>query len=65
MKEKETSELEIHDLSYLEAIISQRQDVFMHKHVGMQIERGFSLIVTIWVSYYHSPELSFKKGYDF
>lgn len=29
MKEKETNELEIRDLSYLEAIISQRQDVFL------------------------------------
>lgn len=28
MKEKETNELEIRDLSYLEEIISQRQDDF-------------------------------------
>lgn len=27
MKEKETGKIEIHDLSYLEAIISQCQDV--------------------------------------
>ena len=31
MKEKETNELEIRNLSYLEAIISQRHDVFLCK----------------------------------
>lgn len=37
----------------------------MHGHVGMGIERGSSVIFTSSVIHYHSPKISFVKGYDF
>lgn len=62
MREKETNELKIRDLSYLEEIISQRQDDFMHRHVGMGIERGSSVIFTSSVMLYRSSKICFVKG---
>lgn len=62
MREKETNELEIRDLSYLEEIISQCQDDFMHRHVGMGIERGSSVVFTFSVMLYHSSKICFVKG---